>query len=207
MSLSASKGTKLSVTIIPLLAQLIFTPWQECPKDRLLAQSPDRRKHSLYVRIGEDGKRNKFTKCIHKDLREDYGNGYKCGKLNVTWSGDFDRGYFNIKLTDNYDIEYFVNSYECVRGGPGTQRNIETIAAPLKKQKFERGGWRYTEEYKSEEKKCAILKSSGNLYYGETRLISPPLSPNNKDDTRKKVEILEVYQDIWICKKKPELSI
>lgn len=207
MSLSAMLGTKLSATILPLLAQLIFVPWYECPKDRLLAQSPDRRTHSLYVRIGEDGERKEFTKCIHKDLREDYGNGYKCGKLDVTWDRDFGRGRFSIKLADNYEIGYYVNSYECVRGGPGTKLAMETIASPLKKQERERGGYKFTEEYKSEERRCGIFKSSGDLYYGEVRLLSPPLSPKNKDDTRKKVEILQVYRKIWVCKKKPQLSI
>lgn len=207
MNFSAIQETKLSFTILPLLAQMIFAPLYECPKDRLQAQSPDRRKHSLYVRIGEDGERKEFTKCTKKDLREDYGKGYKCGKLDVIWSGDFDRGNFAIKLSKDYEIEYFVNSYKCVRGGPGTNRNLETIAAPLKKQMYRPNSVKLSEEYKSEARKCAIIKSSDDLYYGENRLLSPPLSPINKDDTRKKVEILEVYQTIWVCKKKPELNI
>lgn len=196
------KKTRLPVIIVPLLAQVLFAPWNNCPDDRLPGESDIPRRNSLYVRIGEDGKRKEFTKC--KEIGDVH---YRCGKLKVTWSGDFERGRFDITLTDDYSISYAVNNYECVRGGPGTKRSLETIATPQQKEMYQRGGWRYTEEYKLETKKCYISKVSGDLYYTEIRLLSPPLSPLKKEDTSKKLEILEVTQDIRVCKKKPILSL
>ena len=203
--------------IIPLFlftSNYMPTPWITCPKDRFHERweraggitTDYGKRSSLYIRIGEDGERKEFIKCIRGEPKR-YISQYRCGKYDVGWTGlrvsglhDLS-GAFYFDISEHYELKYRVNDYQCVRGGPGTKQNIEVIASP---NQTPRTGKNPYSLHKAEFKKCIINKIAGDFHGYEYRILTSPLSETN-GETKKKLEILIVDQYNRICKKKPKL--